>query len=282
MIKFEEIISIPTFSSQLENKILYTMHSDDISISYQSTYTLKYVLEGNKYYNFNNQSIALSKNQYLVLNNHHLTTEASKGTKGFSFFLSPELIREIYSYHTHEKLQFDFFEIPQHKSSDNVGQFLDKIIHLFEQNPFFFKFQMDDLFMLLSEAIVQEQINLKGKFEALNIVKYKTQKELFKLITLTKEYLKENLSENLSLDKISQSIGISKYYLHRVFTEINGSTPLSYLTFIRLEKAKHQLHFSKDSIFEIAMKCGFDNTSYFSNTFKKYTGYSPTQYRKKI
>ena len=45
MIKLESITTNkPHFSSQLENKILYTNHSDDVSISYKSTYTLKYVM----------------------------------------------------------------------------------------------------------------------------------------------------------------------------------------------------------------------------------------------
>jgi len=282
MIKFEEITSMPTFSSQLENKILYTNHSDDISISYKSTYTLKYVLEGTKYYNFNHQSIAVSKNQYLILNNNQITTDASKGTKGWSFFLSPELIQDIYNYHTDEEANLDFFEITQRKSDNSIGVLLDEIIRFFEQNSLLFKYQMDNLFIRLTEAIVQEQANIEGKFEALSIVKYHTKKELFKLISLTKEYLNDNIRESISLDKISKSIGISKYYLHRIFTEINGSTPLAYLTYIRLERAKHKLQSSKASILEIAMECGFDNISYFSNTFKKHIGCSPTQYRKSL
>lgn len=282
MIKFEAITSTPTFSSQLENKILYASHSDDISVSYQSTYTLKYVLEGVKYYNFNHQSIALSKHQYLILNNHQITTEAAKGTKGLSFFLSPKLIQEIYSYYSDKGTQPNFFELPQHQSSNDLGRLLDKIISLFQQNQFLFQNQMENLFIQLSEKIVQEQTTIEGKFRALKIAKYNTQRELLKLVSLTKEYLKDNLSEKLSLDRISKSVGVSKYYLHRVFREINGSTPLAYLTFIRLEKAKHQIQFSKDSIFEIAMACGFENTAYFSNSFKKHTGYSPTQYRKSL
>jgi AraC-like DNA-binding protein len=49
-----------------------------------------------------------------------------------------------------------------------------------------------------------------------------------------------------------------------------------------LEKAKNKIQYSKDSISEIAFKCGFDNTAYFSNVFKKYVGLSPTQFRKAL
>jgi hypothetical protein len=51
VIALENITDVyPEFSSQLENKILYTHHSEDVSIVYKSTYILKYVIEGTKQY----------------------------------------------------------------------------------------------------------------------------------------------------------------------------------------------------------------------------------------
>jgi len=283
MVKLEEITTIPTFSNQSENKILYSNHSDDISVSYKSTYTIKYVIEGVKHYNYNNQDIELSKNQYLILNNNSkITTEAQRGTKGLSFFLSPELIKEIYSFHTDNKLYPKFLEITQKKSNNKVGLLVAEVASLYEHNQFLFKQQVDNLFIRLSEVVVQEQINIDKKFTTLRIVKYDTKKELFKLITEAKEYINDNISGDISLITISREIGISKYYLHRLFSEINGYTPLGYLTTVRLEKAKNKLQYSKDSIFEIAISCGFDNTSYFSNVFKKHIGFSPTQFRKNL
>ena len=64
--------------------------------------------------------------------------------------------------------------------------------------------------------------------------------------------------------------------------EINGKTPLEYLTGIRLDNAKNKLQYSKDSIFEIAITSGFDNTAYFSNVFRKHIRVSPTQFRKAL
>ncbi len=283
MIKIEEIITIPTFSNQLENKVLYSNHSNDISITYKSTYTLKYVIEGVKHYNYNNQDIEVSKNQYLILNNDSkITTVAKKGTRGLSFFLSPKLINEIYRYNTNSNSSIEFLEVTQKESNSKAHCLLDKIAYLYEHNPTVFKHQMDNLFIQVSELIVQEQANIDTKFMRLKIVKHNTKKELYKLVTDAKEYLNDNLKENISLDIISRDIGISKYYLHRLFTEINGNTPLSYLTVIRLKKAKNKLQYSKDSIFEIAIACGFDNTSYFSTIFKKHMGFSPSQFRKNL
>jgi len=283
MIKIEEITTIPTFSNQLENKMLYSNHSNDISISYKSTYTLKYVIEGVKHYNYNNQDIEVSKNQYLIINNEsNITTEVKKGTKGLSFFLSPKLINDIYRYHTNSNSSIEFLEVTQKKSNSKTHYLLDKIAYLYEHNPIVFKQQMDNLFIQVSELIVQEQASIDTKFMKLKIVKHNTKKELYKLVTDAREYLNDNHKEDINLDIISRDIGISKYYLHRLFTEINGSTPQSYLTAIRLEKAKNKLQYSKASIFEIAISCGFDNSSYFSNTFKKHMGVSPSVFRKNL
>ncbi len=282
-IKLEELALTSPFLNQLENKILYSNHKKDVSVSYKSTYTIKHVIEGVKYYNYNNQDIKVSKNQYLILNNgSNITSEAKSGTRGLSFFLSKKLMNEVYHYETNANSSIQFLEVIQNTSNSNISNLLNKIAYLYEHNPFFLKQQMDDLFINISELIIQQQIAIDNNFNSLKIVKHNTKQELYKLVTQAKEYLDDNISKDISLDTISKDIGISKYYLHRLFTEINGYTPNNYLTNIRIAKAKDKLRYSKDSIFEIAITCGFDNISYFSNTFKKYVGYSPSQFRKKI
>lgn len=283
MIQIEEITTTPTFSSQLENKVLYSHHTSDIAVSYKSTYTIKYVIEGVKQYHYNNQDIEVSKNQYLILNNNStITTEAKSGTKGLSFFLSQDLINEVYNYHTDNASQLEFLEVIHKKPTSEVNYLLNKAANLYMFDKVSFEQLMESLFIQISEIVVKEQIHIDTKFTALKIVKHNTKKQLLKLITATKEYLNDHISEDISLDKISSDIGISKYYLHRLFTELHGYTPLNYLTTIRLEKAKYKLLHSNDSILAIAIACGFDNISYFSNVFKRHIGFSPTQFRSKI
>ncbi|WP_196893445.1 helix-turn-helix transcriptional regulator [Aureivirga marina] len=281
MIQLEEITSFPKFSNQLENKLLYSNHSEDISISYQSTYTIKYVIDGLKSYNWNHCDIEVKKNQYLILNDDNLiTTEAKKGTKGISLFLSSKLINEIFHFNSKENNSIKFLEILQKSSNQNINILLKEIAYLYENNQIFLMEQIDDLFIKISELIVQEQISIDTNFANLKIVKHDTKRELYKLIMDAKEYLNDNFREKITLDIISRDIGISKYYLHRLFREINKNTPLDYLTTIRLEHAKNRLKSTKETIFEVAVNCGFDNTAYFSNSFKRYIGYSPSEFRK--
>ncbi|WP_217704360.1 helix-turn-helix transcriptional regulator [Aquimarina sp. TRL1] len=281
MIKLEEVTNTPAFSSQLENKMLYADHSRDISISYQTTYTLKYVIEGEKQYYYNQQRIKVSKNQYLLLNaGNKITTKAKKGTKGLSLFLAPRLIDEIYGYHTNTELPLQFLEVPQENNNSHIAFLLTRAAQLYREQPDVFKQEKEALFIRTSELIVQEQMALQRKFGKLKIVKHDTKKELYKLAIGAREYLHDHYKEQLSLERLSKDIGMSKYYLHRLFTEIYGRTPQSYLTAIRLEKARYQLQNSAAAVMEIAVDCGFDTVAYFSNTFKKHTGYTPSQFRK--
>ena len=282
MIKLEEINSTPTFSNQLDNKILYSNHTNDISIAYQSTFTIKYVIDGTKYYSVNNQELKVSRNEYLILNNSKITTDAKKGTKGLSLFLSPKLISEIAHFTIGHDSSLRFLEVIHRNSNQKIKNYLDRIVYLYENERSTLNQQMDSLFIALSELIVQEQVSIDGSFGRLNVVRHNTKRELYKSVTKAKEYLNDNFRDNISLNILSADIGISKYYLHRLFKEINGKTPFEYLTRVRLENAKGKLRYSKDSIFEIAISSGFDNTAYFSNVFKKHIGVSPTQFRKAI
>ncbi len=132
---------------------------------------MKYVVDGTKRYHTNNQEITVSKNQYLVLNSSEITTEAKKGTKGLSLFLSPKLMDEISDFHYDSNTALKFLEVTQRRANQKIKNLLDKIVYLYEHDQISLGRQIDDLFMIVSELIVQEQISIDGHFENLSIVK---------------------------------------------------------------------------------------------------------------
>lgn len=280
MIAFEEVNSTPTFSKQLDNKILVSNHSSDTSVSYQSTYTIKYVFEGHKHYNYNSHDIKVSKGEYLILNNgSKITTEVTQGTKGLSLFLSPKLIAEIYHFYSSNDSPIKFLEIVYGSSHHKVKNLLNRLVLLHGNDQLVLEQLREDVFIEICEHIVEEQVAINENFNNLNITKHDTKRALLKSIINANDYIQDNFKDTITLDRMSREIGLSKYYLHRLFREINGATPLEYLTKIRLENAMNKLQYSRDSIFEIAIACGFDTISYFSNTFKKHMGLSPSQFR---
>ncbi len=90
------------------------------------------------------------------------------------------------------------------------------------------------------------------------------------------EYIKENLGKKLSADEVAARAGLSKYYFLRVFKRVTGYTMTQYINLIRCEYAKELLTSGNYSIKEVALLCGFENYSYFTNVFKKYIGVLPS------
>lgn len=92
-------------------------------------------------------------------------------------------------------------------------------------------------------------------------------------------YMEENLEEKLSLDNISKTIGYSKFYLNRIFTEYTGVTIYKYLQNRRLTIAAEKLVKSKKPIMQIAQEAGYDSQQSFSYAFKQVYLYPPKVYR---
>lgn len=86
-------------------------------------------------------------------------------------------------------------------------------------------------------------------------------------------------TNDFNLNTLAQSIHLSPNYFVRKFKEKTGFSPIKYMLFIKLEKAKTLLEETSNSIGEIMNAVGFYDSSYFSKLFKSHTGYSPTRYR---
>ena len=77
-------------------------------------------------------------------------------------------------------------------------------------------------------------------------------------------------------------VNISPYYFSKVFKEECGLNFIEYLTNIRIDKAKELLEKSNLSIKEICVSCGYTDPNYFSRSFKKNVGVTPTEYKEKL
>ncbi|SEG09977.1 two-component system, response regulator YesN [Butyrivibrio sp. Su6] len=93
------------------------------------------------------------------------------------------------------------------------------------------------------------------------------------------DYIKDNFHKDISLDDVSRVVNISPYYFSKIFKEENGLNFIEYLTNVRIEKAKKLLEESDLSIKEICISCGYTDPNYFSRSFKKNVGVTPTEYK---
>lgn len=88
-------------------------------------------------------------------------------------------------------------------------------------------------------------------------------------------------NEELSLKWVAKKIYMNPDYLGKLFKQETGERFSNYVTRLRIEKAKKLIENEEDvKVFELAEKVGFgDNPQYFSQVFKKFTGFTPSEYR---
>ena len=100
---------------------------------------------------------------------------------------------------------------------------------------------------------------------------------------LTKDvikYLREHMSESISLDMICEKVGASKYHMSREFKKMAGITIFDYINVLRCKEARRMLQ-EGASVSEAAFATGFENLSYFSRCFKRHIGNLPSFYTRK-
>ena len=93
------------------------------------------------------------------------------------------------------------------------------------------------------------------------------------------DYIESHLDEKLDLEKVSEAVHYSKYYLHRMFTNAVGMTIHDYVQRRQLTEAAKLLIFSTKPIIEVAFLCGYESQQAFSSAFKAMYKVPPAQYR---
>lgn len=94
------------------------------------------------------------------------------------------------------------------------------------------------------------------------------------------KYMKEHVAERLSVADVCAILHYNKSYVFRQFKKTTGSSLMAYFTKLKIQRAKQILRETELSISDVSDALSFETPNYFSKTFKKYTGYTPSTYRK--
>ncbi|MDO4285193.1 MAG: response regulator [Eubacteriales bacterium] len=95
------------------------------------------------------------------------------------------------------------------------------------------------------------------------------------------EYIEKNYRARISLDDMAEALHANRSYLSRLYKNKTGSNLFDTILLRRIEDAKEYLAKTEKRTYEISEIVGFEDAGYFSRIFKKKTGYSPKDYRKK-
>lgn len=105
----------------------------------------------------------------------------------------------------------------------------------------------------------------------------RVEKKLERVLPIIK-YIQQNLASDLSLDHLSRTFFLNKYYLGQLFKEVTGFTVAEYIIHRRILRARELLK-TDVTVQQVGALVGYNNTSHFIRTFKKLVGISPKQYQ---
>lgn len=126
--------------------------------------------------------------------------------------------------------------------------------------------------MIIQDAALSFAIAVSNKKNELTLHSY---------VDECKNYIFTHLTQKIKLEDMAKSIGVSPFYLSRVFKKNTGETLFSYINTQKLEAASLLLTLSNKPISDISHFFQFSNQSYFSKTFTKKYGMTPKKYRTK-
>lgn len=98
--------------------------------------------------------------------------------------------------------------------------------------------------------------------------------------TSIRHFIENNYKEHLTLDLLAAEANVNKYYLAHAYKQEYGISPISYMISCRIREGKRLLSETDLSLSQISSILGFSSPSYFSQSFRRWEGTSPMEYRR--
>lgn len=160
----------------------------------------------------------------------------------------------------------DFFEI---ENADTYKALFEKLIDHYNK--------LEDNEAVLLQSLILELIYKISKDSNTVLNKAHSQRNGMMMEEVL-IYIKEHLTEDLSLKKVSDFAAVSPIYFHNIFKRSVGKTLREYVEEQRIKQAIHLLLSTDESLTRVAFECGFSSQSYFSYVFKRKMGKTPRDY----
>lgn len=127
-------------------------------------------------------------------------------------------------------------------------------------------FLLDDLIVMITRQLTKQNNSTR---------------DFSKVFLELEQKLRDNLSNQWSVEEMAATVGMGTTLFNERVKNYTGFTPTNYLINLRISESIKLLRKPELSLTDIALDTGFYSSQHFSTTFKKLTGYTPTEFRKK-
>lgn len=165
-----------------------------------------------------------------------------------------------------EALNIFIVELRNYKfNNENINnlyeRFIKELQSYFSYNQLFLN--MDNLLKEIMDEVMTEKKQLE-----------------IRPIRLAKQYIQINYMKHITLEEVSSIVGFSSAYFSSMFKKESGQNFVEYISQVRMNKAKEFLKTTNLSVAVICEKVGYSDIKHFTQSFKKFTGLKPNEFRK--
>ncbi|MBL8151981.1 MAG: helix-turn-helix transcriptional regulator [Blastocatellia bacterium] len=268
----------------------------DISINnHPSRLSVRWITRGSYTYQVDGRSFNLDTNKFLIINDgQHYNSFSARDVETESVnvsFNKKTFIDVLNKFNQPQERLLDnpspvqtdeafTFFVSTYRIEGVLGQLLEKVVKMTSYSSVT-TFALQETLYSLMEEIIKEQKKLRQDMNRTGCVKRSTQEELYKRISIAKQYIEANLDRPINLEDIATTACLSPYHFLRTFKSVFGLSPHQYLLQLRLQRAEKFLTTGSHSLTQVALNCGFTDLSAFSKAFKKRYGIAPSSIHSK-
>lgn len=258
--------------------------------------SVKTFSHGRALYNSGPGLYGVDESSYLILNDgqpYSITIDSVRPVESFCIFFKPGFAEQVY--YGLSSAQGALLDEPEPPDRLRIG-FFDKVYpHDDILSPALLSLKsaaareglegragwLEEQFHGLMGRLLRVRLGALTEASSLRAVRASTREELYRRLCRAKDYMSACFDQPLTLAEVASVACLSPNHLLRSFNQAFRLTPHQYLTAARLEHARKMLADRNLSVTEVCFSVGFESPSSFSRAFRRHTGFSPSEYRRK-
>lgn len=263
----------------------------------KTRFSIRFGINGTQEYHIKDRILRVNQQQFLVMN---ADTEYSvKALNGeditmLAFCFNENFVKDFVYAHSCSEEQlidrdgiYDLIEsspeFPLHTLlvNEEVRPVIRDVVHA---KLYLSSDEVDDysIFNRILEMVFADCDSQLRTLENQKIVKQSTKVELYKRLSIARDYIQAHFCEDINLNELSRVACLSPYHFHRAFKKTFGITPKKYVTGLRIERAKWLLKNRDTNVQSVCHDIGFKDVSSFTRLFASYTKLTPSAFRNQL